>query len=1181
MNATEKPPDDDETKTLLSTLDRDAPPPDRAFLAALRERSTAAFQAGTATTHPRKRTMNLSSLRWVAAVAALLVVSVVFANWIVRINRAPAPEPTPEDKFALSDKLTDDGRIGKVTDAQGVVGVKPVLAERWSPAQPQLVLKPGDWLRTDSRGANAVALKLLPATTVIVGPHSTVELVKANELKLLAGELEIHPAAGETVELHGPDKQLMKIAGRQFVRIEKDKLVRIDKDPLWLQGFKGTSTAESLGSLIATVDGRNVPLTVGYHHVTVDIRDQIARTVVEESFVNRTDDVLEGVFHFPLPADASISGFGMWIGDKLVEADVVEKQRAREIYETILREKRDPGLLEWAGGNIFKARVYPIPARSEKRIKISYTQVLPMKGNKYRYSYALQSELLKQHPLRDLKIDVKIHSATGLANVTSPTHDTRLAKTEHSGHVEFAAQEYTPTRDFEAVVELGTQPADVVVIPHQRGGDGYFLVQLAPPGGTGAWERPLILNGDPLKLLLLADTSASMDRGQRATQNALIASLLGALTPKDSINVAACDVNCDWIFEKPVPATAENIASIRDSLAKRVSLGWTNLDKAFASAIAKCEPGTHAIYLGDGISTHGDADAVAFSKRLAKLNEGKPGTFHAIALGSSYEPTAMKTIASLGAGSLRRVSGEQGAQTIVAELLTEIATPALRNLKVEITGVRTARVYPEELPNVAAGSQQILLGRYLPEGKDQQGEIVVSGTLAGKPVRYVSKFSLKDAEAGNSFIPRLWARMHLDKLLEQGTSSKIQQDIIALSEEFNIITPYTSLLVLESDADRERFAVKRLFKMRDGETFFATGRESAAFELKQKQMRLAGDYRTALRRDVLARLQTMGRDAQRFDILERHNEPAGTSSLPDGPKGRLGEFREKGFAAWQLGLRSDLPLGYIDAWDNAIPGVPPAPNGLEEFYLKAINEPKSESLSDSTPWRRHWSEDGASPVSDDDPHGGFTRDKKPGIAARDGYYSNVRGVPFAINGTEFLDAAEKHLYFDMSRRGGLNWLGLFPQLPPPATAWKDPKSTWPAPALALSKGLLRRDKLAQHKGGLAINRTSESFNVGSLAYSTNRVELVTPTAWLTRSIPSTGPVTVQWCDAKELGEINTAYQLGRVRASNSFDLQRPPLELYDDSHAGIHIAYANYTPTVEVIAKDRALLILIHHNSPV
>src|SRR4029077_623274 len=169
---------------------------------------------------------------------------------------------------------------------------------------------------------------------------------------------------------------------------------------------------ESLGSLLVKLpDGRNVPLTVGYHKVNVEIRDQIARTVIEESFVNRTPAQLEGVFYFPLPDDASISGFGMWIGNELVEADIVEKQRAREIYETILRERRDPGLLEWTGGNLFKARVFPIPGNAEKRIKISYTQVLPARGHRYRYSYALQSDLLKLHPLRELSIDVTVNSA--------------------------------------------------------------------------------------------------------------------------------------------------------------------------------------------------------------------------------------------------------------------------------------------------------------------------------------------------------------------------------------------------------------------------------------------------------------------------------------------------------------------------------------------------------------------------------------------------------------------------------------------------------------------------------------------------------------------------------------------------------------------------------------------------
>ena len=173
---------------------------------------------------------------------------------------------------------------------------------------------------------------------------------------------------------------------------------------------------------MAKVDGRNVPLTVGYHKVTVDIRDQIARTTIEESFVNHTDGTLEGVFYFPLPQDASISGFGMWIGDELVEADVVEKQRAREIYETILREKRDPGLLEWTGGNIFKARVFPIAATSREADQDHLHAGAAAAGQRVSLQYALQSEMLKQHPLRELAIDVKVNSAVPLRSVTSPTH---------------------------------------------------------------------------------------------------------------------------------------------------------------------------------------------------------------------------------------------------------------------------------------------------------------------------------------------------------------------------------------------------------------------------------------------------------------------------------------------------------------------------------------------------------------------------------------------------------------------------------------------------------------------------------------------------------------------------------------------------------------------------------------
>ncbi|HUR54841.1 MAG TPA: VIT and VWA domain-containing protein, partial [Gemmataceae bacterium] len=1185
MNTPEPPDDDKPIADLLAAADRDAPMPDRAFLDRLREQSTAAFSAAATPLSLRKRIMLRASFRWVAAcAAAVLVLGIVVAQWVKIMN--PVVAPPPDDKFVVENGLVDDGRIGKVSDAQGVVAVKPVLAERWSPVQPRLVLKPGDWLRTDSRGANAVAVKLLKSVAAIVGPHSTVELVKPTEIRLLAGELELSATEQDPVELHGPDKQTIKVTGKQHYRVEKDKLVKVEQEPLWLQGFKGTTANESIGSLIATVDGRNVPLTVGYHHVTVEIRDQIARTTIEESFVNRTKEVLEGVFHFPLPQDASISGFGMWIGNQLVEADVVEKQRAREIYETILREKRDPGLLEWAGGNIFKARVYPIPGLSEKRIKISYTQVLPLQGNRYRYSYALQSEMLKAYPLRDLKIDVKVNSATPLKAVSSPTHPARVTKTDNSGHVEFTAQEYTPSRDFEAVVEVAGRQSDVVVIPHRRGDDGYFLVQLTPPGAGGDWDRPLVPNGDPLKLLVLADTSASMDRQQRSNQRSVIASLLGSLTPKDAVNLAACDVGCDWAFDKPRPATPQNLTAIGQLLDKRSSLGWTDLDKAFASALAMCEPGTHVVYVGDGIVTTGDADAVAFAKRVQRLHQGKPGTFHAVATGSSFEPLALKAIASLGGGSFRRVSGEKGPTAAAIELLTEIATPTLRDLKVEFVGFQTARVYPESLPNVAAGTQQILLGRYLPTGKDQSGEIVVTGTLGGKPVRFASKVSLADAEAGNSFIPRLWARMHLDKLLEQGVSEVVKQDIIALSEEFNIITPYTSLLVLESDADRERFAVKRRFQMRDGEKFFAEGRENAMFELKQKQMRQAGSYRTELRRAVLAHLTTLGRNPNLFSPRGRDYAGRLSGGIAAGSSLELmlGDMDERldmdGFA------RFSGAKGRLGEWDGDVDVLGRV---VREFDL-GQGVRAGEELQDLN-----------KALSNSD--GGLAFDLSASAAEPEtlGGLSDMRGLnaPFEAYGLHaergeaasfgMFDgtmlgrrSADKQYYanpyyWDRGRgQSRALWIGSeFPTLPAPPAAPKEPKSSWPANAVALSKSLLRTDALGRLKGGVVVTRQSDSFDTrNELSSRSRRLELVSPTAWLGRTTPEGGQVLVNWCDAKERGVFTTAFHLGRVRPSEGGDLSNAPLELADYSTHALHHSYSKYAATVEVIDKDRSLLIL-------
>jgi tetratricopeptide (TPR) repeat protein len=1094
-------------------------------------------------------------------------------------------EPIAAQKFAIADTLTEDGRIGKVTDVQGVVSLKPVMHQRWTPVHSRLVLRPGDWVRTDARGANAIALQLVKRTGVILGPKTLVELIGPKQIRIAEGEIEVTAPAGAVVELIGPDRQKVAVKGQQFFRIAKQQLVRVDKAPAWMLGFKGTKADESLGSLVALVDGRNVPLTVGYHKVSVDIRDQIARTVIEESFVNHTDAELEGVFHFPLPQDASISGFGMWIGDNLVEADVVERQRAREIYESFLRERRDPALLEWSGGNIFKARVFPIPAGSEKRIKITYTQVLPLQGQRYRYGYALQSELLQKHPLRDLSIDLKVHSALPLKSITCPTHPARTDRTAHSAHVEFTAQEYTPTRDFEVVVEVDGQKTDMVMIPHRRGDDGYFMLQLTPPGGRGDSDRPLLPDGEPLQLLILADTSGSIDAGQRAKQATFIASLLTALSPRDTFNLGTCDVACAWAFAQPGPADSRSIEAARDYLARRASLGWTNLDLAFAEALKQCGPRTHVIYVGDGIVTAGDTDPVAFTKRLRRLYKGQRGIFHAVTLGSSYEPGVVRAIAALGGGSLRKIGGEQGPQVVAQELLAEIARPGLRDLKVEFRGLKVARVYPEELPSIPAGAQQILLGRYLPEGRDQVGEVIVTGTQGGKPVRFSTRVTLKDAERGNSFIPRLWARMHLDRLLEQGTSDVIRDEIIALSEEYQIITPYTSLLVLETDADRERFQVKRRFRMRDGEKFFAAGRDQATFDLKHKQMKKAGSWRIALRRSVLRHLAELGRDPRLF-------QPR---------RGQRDYSRERWFRNMETETLQLMEVrGFVMDEAVHLPGVAGKVPADELADLTAVPQNEDDSRESESGKKLEedgkWNEDskaesnverkeGGVPerLAEEDPYDFAPTDFRKGLSLgqRLEPMEHFRDLQEFDEGGEL---AGRRLYSYTRLRSPRygQWLDtLFPRLPPVPGKVKTPRSAWPAAARDLAKSLLRTERLAQMKGGVEIVRRSEWFDARWADPTTRarQVELFSAKSWLTRSETDGGQTLVSWCDGRACGIFSRAFQLGRLRTATPADLQ-PSLDLNDHSLRSLEAAYPRYTATVELQGKDRAVLVLRQASSP-
>jgi len=156
---------------------------------------------------------------------------------------------------------------------------------------------------------------------------------------------------------------------------------------------------------------RTIPLAVKYHHVKVTIKDQVALTEIDQVFVNPNPYQLEGTYIFPIPESASISAFSMWIDGKEMPAELLEKDKARKIYEDIVRSMRDPALLEYMGRNMFKASIFPIPARGEKRVKLSYQEVCNADGGLVRYLYPLNTEKFSSRPLEHVSVVVPMLEA--------------------------------------------------------------------------------------------------------------------------------------------------------------------------------------------------------------------------------------------------------------------------------------------------------------------------------------------------------------------------------------------------------------------------------------------------------------------------------------------------------------------------------------------------------------------------------------------------------------------------------------------------------------------------------------------------------------------------------------------------------------------------------------------------
>src|SRR5688500_3121045 len=227
------------------------------------------------------------------------------------------------------------------------------------------------------------------------------------------------------------------------------------------------------------------PLEVSYHHVTVEINDQVAVTSVDQEFVNPNSMRLEGTYMFPLPPGAHIDKFSMDVNGKMQEAELLPADKARAIYEEIVRSARDPALLEYVGRDAFKVRIFPIEPHSKKRVQIKYTQLLKSDTGLVEYVYPLNTEKFSARPLHNVSVKVNVNTTEPLKSVYCPTHTVEI-KREGGNKAVVGYEEKNVRPDTDLKLIFSREKANDIGInlltyksPHEN--EGYFLL-LASPG---------------------------------------------------------------------------------------------------------------------------------------------------------------------------------------------------------------------------------------------------------------------------------------------------------------------------------------------------------------------------------------------------------------------------------------------------------------------------------------------------------------------------------------------------------------------------------------------------------------------------------------------------------------------------------------------------------------------------
>jgi len=549
-------------------------------------------------------------------------------------------------------------------------------------------------------------------------------------------------------------------------------------------------------------------LEIVEHDVKVTVNNGIAVTEVNQVFKNMEDRQIEALYTFPVPKGASLSNFSMWINGKEMVGEVLEKKRAREIYNSYKRTRKDPGLLEQTNYKNFEMRIFPIGPKATQRVQVTYYQELDFDHDWATYVYPLATTTKSGQDTRvtgKFAITMDVKSAIPIAEMNSPSHGKEFLILNHTENFYEASLENRDgdlARDVVLAVQTVRPYTGLDMITSKGPGeDGYFMMTL-----TAGKELEKLATGADYVFIL--DVSGSMaDAGKLGTSKNSVESFIASLGKEDNFEVITFNRQAAALFNKLTPADDQNRTRAGSFLNTLEARGGTLLRPALAAAYKYGNPDRtlNVVILSDGM-TEQDEKAI-----LMEMISARPANARVfcIGVGNEINRPLLQQMAEDAGGLAAFISQEDDFKRQAQAFRRKLTHPAATDLQLQVNGIDIYDMEPRKLPNLYHGMPIRIYGRYRNSGT---GEIVLSGNVNGRAITTKSEIAFPQQDGDNPEIERMWAykRMQtIEKDMPTGTDQTAINEIVRLGEAYSITSEYTSFIVLENDAEYRRWNIDR------------------------------------------------------------------------------------------------------------------------------------------------------------------------------------------------------------------------------------------------------------------------------------------------------------------------------------------------------------------------------------